>query len=304
VVSVRVPAGGLGGLVGPLADLLSPTERRDARALFQPAGSAPRPADFFQIDRLDTFAARVGAEWLLDILRGDRLTCHFQPILTADGREVYGYECLARAEVDGRTIPAGPIFDAARRADLLFQLDLAARRAALNGAARHGIARRLFVNFSPNAIYDPESCLDNTVRLADELGLTPERVVFELTEGDRLPDLDHLKGIVSYYRRHGFEVAVDDLGAGYASLQLLLALRPDYVKLDMSLTRGVDRDPAQAVLAAKLLEAARELRLCTVAEGVETPGEWAWVRDHGATFVQGYLFAKPASPPPEPATVG
>ena len=304
VVSVEVNTGGLGGLIGPVADLMSATERRDTRAFFQPNGTAADLNAAFQIDKLDTFAARVGSEWLLDLMRQDRLVSHYQPILTADGQEVYGYECLLRGEAaDGRTVPAGAIFDAGRRADLLFQLDLAARRAALRGAAHHNIQARLFVNFAPNAIYDPEFCLDSTVRLCDELGLSPGRVVFEMVESEKLPDMAHLKAIVGYYRRHGFEVAVDDLGAGYSSLQLLLALRPDYVKLDMSLTRGVDRDPGKAVLAAKLLEAAQDLRLSTVAEGIETRGEWAWVRDHGINFVQGFLFAKPAVPPPVPAAV-
>ena len=303
-VSVDVEPNRLGGVVGALADLMTYTERRDARAFFQPRGT---PADLtacFQIERLDTFSARAGSEWLLDLLRRDQLTSHFQPILTADGRTVYGYECLLRADLNGKTVAAGVMFDAARRADLIFQVDLAARRAALRGAARHGIRDKVFVNFTPNSIYDPKHCLDSTARLCGELGLSPEQMVFEMVESEKLPDLDYLKSIVDYYRGHGYEVALDDLGAGYASLQLLISLRPEYVKLDMSLTRGVDADPHKAVLAAKLLEAARDMGLRTVAEGIETAGEWDWVRDHGADFVQGYLFARPASPPPMPATAG
>ena len=90
------------------------------------------------------------------------------------------------------------------------------------------------------------------------------------------------------------------MGAGYSSLNLLTRLKPDYVKLDMHLVRGVDADPYKAEVAGKLLEMARGLGVKSVVEGVETVGEWRWARDRGADFVQGYLFAKPAADPPVP----
>ena len=304
VVSVRVPAGPVAPLVAPLLDLLTLTERRDTRVVFQHADQMLQVVDYFAVEDLPTFAARAGSGWLLDLMRNDRLTPYFQPILAAgDGRTVLGYECLLRATVDGRLVPAGPMFDAARRADLLFQLDVAARRAALKGAARRGIRGKVFVNFTPNAVYDARTCLASTVRLADELGLDRGAVIFEVTETERLPDLGHLKEIVDYYREHGFGVALDDVGTGYSSLRVLLELRPDYVKLDMDLIRGVHADRGKAVLAGKLLEAARELGLRTVAEGVEVRDEWDWVRDHGADFVQGFLFARPAAEPAAPTAV-
>ena len=95
-------------------------------------------------------------------------------------------------------------------------------------------------------------------------------------------------------------MALDDVGAGYNSLTLLTRLRPDFVKLDMELTRGVDRDRYKARVVGKLLEMARDIGARTVVEGVETDGEWVWARAHGADFVQGYLFARPATPPPVP----
>ena len=102
------------------------------------------------------------------------------------------------------------------------------------------------------------------------------------------------------YRDAGFKVALDDLGSGFSSLNLLTMLCPDFIKLDMGLIRDVDSHPVKATIALKLLEAARELGIATIAEGVETLAEWAWVRDHGADYVQGYLFARPGSPPPAP----
>jgi EAL domain-containing protein (putative c-di-GMP-specific phosphodiesterase class I) len=122
-------------------------------------------------------------------------------------------------------------------------------------------------------------------------------VVFEITEAEDAGDVGHLKNIVDYYRGRGFRVALDDVGSGYSSLNLLHQLRPDFVKLDMELVRGVADDPYKATVASKLLELARSLGVATVAEGVETEGELRWVREQGADYTQGYLIARPQSSP-------
>jgi EAL domain-containing protein (putative c-di-GMP-specific phosphodiesterase class I) len=171
-------------------------------------------------------------------------------------------------------------------------------RTAILAAAACGIRQKIFINFTPNSIYMPRRCLKSTVRMVDEAGLRREQVVFEIVEIERLPDAEMLKAIVRYYRDEGFGVALDDLGTEYSSLTVLLALRPDYVKLDRELLRGVHEDAAKATLARKLLEAARELGIKTIAEGIETRDEFAWARRYGADYAQGYLFARPAAVPP------
>jgi EAL domain-containing protein (putative c-di-GMP-specific phosphodiesterase class I) len=127
----------------------------------------------------------------------------------------------------------------------------------------------------------------------DEAGIPREKVVFEITETERTHDVLHFRGIIDQYRRFGFRIALDDVGSGYSSLNLLHQLRPDFLKLDMHLIRGVDRDPYKATIAQKILEIAQKLDIKSVAEGIETTEEMDWVRDHGADFVQGYLIAKP-----------
>ncbi len=296
---IEVGGGGPRAVLGQLSALLAGTEARDARALFQHGGEAPSPGMYFRAESLAAMLDRLESAWLLELLRGDRVTSHFQPIVGAGGAELHAYECLMRGERDGRVVMPGPILDAARKSDLVFQVDQAGRKAAVYAAVARGItAHKVFINFTPNAIYDPAFCLDSTVRMIDDGGLDRKRVVFEVTESERLPDLDHLVRIVGYYRDKGLGVALDDVGAGYASLQVLLGLKPDYVKLDMSLVRNVDTTPHHAVLLRKLVEACRELGLLTVAEGVETRAEWDWLRAHGVDFVQGYYFARPAATPP------
>jgi len=136
------------------------------------------------------------------------------------------------------------------------------------------------------------------VNTVDEIGLRRDQVVFEITETERLPAVKHLRRIMEFYREEGFQVALDDVGAGYSSLNVLVELKPDFVKLDMELVRNVDRDKSKAIVARKLIETVKELELATIAEGMERPEELEWVRERGADFAQGYLFARPATPPP------
>lgn len=312
-VSVSVSAGDLAPLLSPVLDLMSSVESRDTRAFFQPAGQLSEASDFFEVESLPEFVTRARSDWVLDLLRQKALYPVFHPLValspaprndgaTSEGASgepgVHGYECLIRAVVDGQAASPGAMFDLARGAGFLFQMDLAARRAALAGAAAHRIRQKVFVNFAPNAIYNARSCLNSTVRLVDDVGLQRDQVVFEIVESEKLPEIPHLKRIVEYYRKEGFGVALDDVGTGFSSMEVLLALRPEYVKLDMSLTREVDKDEGKALVTSKLLETVQGLGLRTVAEGIETPGEFDWMREHGVDLAQGFLFARPATPPP------
>ena len=95
-----------------------------------------------------------------------------------------------------------------------------------------------------------------------------------MTESEKIEDDRHLRKILDFYRKSGFRIALDDLGSGYGSLNRLAALRPDFVKLDMSLVQDVDQDPYLAAIASKLLELAEDLGVSVVAEGVETEEQW------------------------------
>jgi EAL domain-containing protein (putative c-di-GMP-specific phosphodiesterase class I) len=233
------------------------------------------------------------------MLSEQRLTTFFQPIVwTNEPTKVYAQECLLRGiENDGSLLYPAYIFGVARASQLMFQTDLAARGMAIREAARHNVKSNLFINFTPTSIYDPAYCLRSTVRAIREVGIPHENVVFEVTETDKIYGIDHLRDIVNYYREFGFRIALDDIGSGYSSLNLIHHLRPDFIKLDMHLIRRVDQDLYKATIARKILEIAQELDIRTVAEGIETTEEMNWVRDHGATFAQGYLIAKPSTLP-------
>ncbi len=290
-----------------LADALKDREARDVMCLLAPDGTAtPGLDDMARVMPVERLISRVRGDWLVEMLRGNRLSSAFMPIVAAEDGRIVGHECLIRGTAqDGAAVSAWPIIDTARRADLMFQFDRAARLTHVESAARHGLDGMIFINFSPAAIYDPAFCLRSTRAAIDKMGLEASRIVFEVVESEQVEDAGHLRSILAHYREAGFQVALDDLGAGYSSLNMLHALRPDIVKLDMEMVRDVDRDPYKAAIAGKLLEAAHGLGIRTVCEGVETEGELAWLRANGADMVQGYLFGKPSPRPsgsvPQPA---
>jgi EAL domain-containing protein (putative c-di-GMP-specific phosphodiesterase class I) len=286
-------------LLQGLATVMTSLEIQTTQALPMSANEAPQLHDFGNMMPLQRLIQLNQSEWLLDMLAADQFTTYFQPLVYANNTSrIYGYEALVRGiDPQGNVVMPGSMFEAAHSAGLLSQLDLAARRSAIRGAGDHSLNAHLFINFTPIAVYDPVSCLRTTVQAIDQANISHDRVVFEVVESNHPQDLDHLMLILKYYREAGFLVALDDFGAGHSSLNLLHQLRPDFIKLDMELTRRVHQDPYKASITEKILEIAQRLAIKTVAEGIESFEELRWVCDRGVDFVQGYIIAKPSNPP-------
>jgi len=138
-------------------------------------------------------------------------------------------------------------------------------------------------------------------RLLDALSpVACDRLVVEITEQAQVEDYDELNVSLARLRETGVRIAVDDAGAGYASLRHILRLEPDIIKLDKSLVRHVHRDRARRALATALISFATEIGATIVAEGIESADELHALRALGVTFGQGYHLARPHRPPVEP----
>jgi EAL domain-containing protein (putative c-di-GMP-specific phosphodiesterase class I) len=298
-ILVRLDGEGLDSLFDSLSRLLTIREFEDAKALFKPGSEELSMRDFPRVWPLRRLTALGRVGWLRDMLSEERLTSFFQPIVwSREPTKIYAHECLLRGiETDGSLVAPAYILGLARDSGTIFPTDLAACKTAIREAARLNVKGNLFVNFTPNAIYDPASCLRSTIDAINEVGIPHEKVVFEVTETDKAHDVLHLRGIIDYYRKFGFRIALDDVGSGYSSLNLIHQLRPDFIKMDMHLIHDVDRDPYKATIAQKILEIAHKLDIKSVAEGIETAEEMSWIRAHGATFAQGYFIAKPSTLP-------
>lgn len=285
-------------LVIPIRRILTHQESEDVRALFKPGGGDLDTADFPRVHSYREFSLVSQSAWLGEMMTDRRLTSVLQPIVfTEDPRRVFAHEALLRGVGrDSAIVYPNYLFDVARGCGMLVALDVAARGAAIERFMLDEIRECLFVNLTPSAIDDPVSNLAQTVAIIDAAKISHERIVFEVVESEQLSGVYDLHGLLRSYREAGFRVALDDVGSGYSSLNLLHQLRPDFVKLDMALIRGVHRDPYKALIAQKIIEIAHHLGIETIAEGVEAPEELAWARANGATYAQGNGIARPGAP--------
>jgi EAL domain-containing protein (putative c-di-GMP-specific phosphodiesterase class I)/CheY-like chemotaxis protein len=254
-----------GGVVGELADHLNRRRREEERTLRR--------------------KTRVRA--ILD--DGDSLAIVLQPICRlSDGRAI-GAEALSRFSVPPRRGP-DKWFAEARRVGLARPLELLAIKRAVALLPSLPESLLLAVNVSPTTIgWAPFERF-----LADAPG---ERIVLEITEHTPTEDYDGLNRRLARSRSRGVRVAVDDAGAGFASLRHILRLAPDYIKLDVSLVNGISRNQSQQALAAGLISFAEKSGATIIAEGVERVDELECLAALGVVYGQGYLFAAPAPPP-------
>ncbi|MGC4079153.1 MAG: EAL domain-containing protein [Rubrivivax sp.] len=221
---------------------------------------------------------------------GAPLAFAFQPIVDLGSRTVFAHEALVRGQAGE---PAASVLSQVDERNR-YAFDQRCRRDAIAAAARLGLRERLSINFMPNAIYRASACIQATLRAAGACGFPLERIMFEITETERVDDVGHLVEIVTEYKRLGFLTALDDFGSGYSGLNLLAAFEPDIVKLDMELTRALDARPRSRTIVQSLARLCADLGITVIAEGVETAGERDALLDCGITLMQGWLFARPA----------
>jgi EAL domain-containing protein (putative c-di-GMP-specific phosphodiesterase class I) len=249
--------------------------------------------DWKPLDELDNI---LDVQWIDEVIKKELLICYYQPIVDAQ-KEVFAYEILSRFQnEDGSIIYPNEIFSAARSRGRLYALDRVCRMTAV----RYAVAikdKKAFINFIPTSIYSPEFCLQSTTALANQLDLDPTQLVFEVVETEKVEDLNHLKRILTYYKEKGFQYALDDVGEGYSTIEMLADLKPKYMKLDMQYVQGVALDDSKQQVARKFLKKAFEIDSIPLAEGVEEREDFEWLKEVGYQLFQGYYFGKPG---PEP----
>jgi len=214
----------------------------------------------------------------------------YQPIVDASSGEVFAHEALVRGpNGEGAMSVLEQVTEANR-----YRFDQACRVKAIKGAARLGIRERVSINFLPNAVYKPAVCIRTTLEAARANDFPTERIIFEVTEGERVEDGPWLASILREYKRWGFLTAIDDFGAGFAGLSLLADFQPDIIKIDMGLTRGVEAHKPRQAIVRGIVRLCADMGILVIAEGIETSGERDFLLDEGVRLMQGYLFAKPA----------
>jgi EAL domain-containing protein (putative c-di-GMP-specific phosphodiesterase class I) len=286
-----------------LARELTAAEIEALRVVTDPPGGGPAlTARLLTAPTLAVELARRGVTVEVGVLAEAEFWSVYQPIVSLADRSTVAHEALLRGAADGREVGGGDLFFVAEEAGWLHRLDRIGRESALTGAVPWLGDDDLFVNFNPQSIYRPQVCLASTERVVHETGIRPAQLVFEVVESHAVADRGHLVSILDHYRSLGWRVALDDVGAGWSSLSLLAAVRPEVVKLDKRLVQELPDDGARTVLRA-LVELAHQLGAVVVAEGVETERLADEVTELGADLGQGWLFGRPLrpeAPAPEP----
>lgn len=234
-----------------------------------------------------------------EILLGDQITTRFQPIVDLQGPGVLGYEALSRGPAGTTQHSPINLFAAAAEAELVFELDRHCRRKAFQTARDLPPPYKLFVNIFPSSMYDPDFQGTALIRLLEGLGLSPDRIVLEISEQYAIENYMLFVEALQNFTQMGFQVAVDDVGAGYSGLEKVAHLNPHYLKFDMQLVRDIDASYIRREMARALKTFADKMDSKIIAEGIEREGERQACVDLGIHYGQGYLLGRPGELAPQ-----
>lgn len=266
---------------------------RCKKGTFQPWMSVP----------LSQMVKRLESDWFPSLLEKKAFTAVLQPIWSLGGGKVYGYEALCRAKWGGSVLNGGALLTAARVHGLLGPFDAAARRSGIvQGAHFLEPDEILFINILPSMVDSPERDFASTWAAVTTCQLDPARIVFEFVESEAMPSIEKLAKIVGHIRSRGANIALDDFGAGHASLTMMDELRPDIVKFDRALIPHEGCE-VKSGLVTGLVNYAHALGIQTVAEGIETMEQLAFAEACGFDHVQGWLIGRPSEVPCRPDSI-
>ena len=231
----------------------------------------------------------------------EEITTRFQPVVDLQRGGVLGYEALSRGPAGTANQNPLNLFEVAAQADLVFELDRHCRRKAFQTAKDLPPPYKLFVNLFPSSMYDPDFQGTALIRMLEGLGLAPDRIVLEVSEQYAIQNYTLFVEALQNFTQMGFQVAVDDVGAGYSGLEKVAHLNPHYLKFDMQLVRDIDASYIRREMARALKIFADKMDSKIIAEGIEREGERQVCVDLGIDYGQGYLLGRPAELAPQPA---
>ena len=249
-----------------------------------------RGAAQFELER----TSREQGATLERIILEESLTNVYEPIIELADHTVIGYEALIRGPQGSGLESPTRLFSVAYSANLQYELDALCRRLALKNARGIEPYQKLFLNILPTSIHDPDFGEMRIRRLLESIGLAPQSLVLEISEREAISNFQIFREAIGHFANLGFGIALDDIGSGYSSLETALELAPDYLKIDMSLVRGIDDHPPKQELLRGLQGLAEKLQAALIAEGIETEEELDAIRELGIKCGQGYAIGRGA----------
>lgn len=271
------------------------TEVADVKKIIGSIHQKELPSQF-EVYSFDTLYEHTFHEKYVNLIKNGNFISFLQPIVKMKNDELFGYESLLRSK-DQSFYPS-QLFEIARKTEMHSILDKKAREVAIKTRTNKipsGI--KSFINFLPSTIYNPEHCLKHTFKIVEKYNVNPNDLVFEVVETEKIHDVDHLKTILETYRAHGMKVALDDVGAGYSTLDMLSKLQPDYIKIDRQYIQDCHTNKDNQVFLQNVIHLSKELNIVVLAEGIEQKEEYEYLKNIEVTLAQGYYIGKPSPNP-------
>lgn len=235
---------------------------------------------------------------LQKILLEENVKTLYQPIVDLKAKNIFGFEALSRGPKNSEIEPPIILFTLAEEIGLLYDLDRLCRKRAIVNASGKPKGKKLFVNTLPNLIFDPAFGAKTFVKFLKENNIPIEDIVFEITERNAIEQFGKFKDALKHYIDAGIDIAIDDVGAGYSSLEALVEIKPSYVKIDRSVVRDLATSEIKQQMLKALIMLSDSIDAKIVAEGVENAEDLKILIDAGIDYAQGYYFAKPEPPFP------
>ncbi len=233
-------------------------------------------------------------------MRRESFDTAFQPILSLTEGETIGYEVLNRPKSSIHFPTTEDFYTYIGKSNNVFTIEGFLRNLSLKRyaeQAKKAVSPEdglIFLNIQPQVLTDPSYRSGKTLDLLAEYGLSPDRVVLELTEKEAVTDYLSFEKIIDNYRKQGFRIAIDDAGTGYNSLKTIISLKPEFIKIDKFLIRDIHIQPAQQQLVELLMEFSSQSDTQMIAEGIENVQELRYLKNIGIHFGQGYALGRPA----------
>lgn len=232
------------------------------------------------------------------ILHHKQIKTVFQPIISLRDGSVLGHEVLSRITCKSEIENIEVLFTIAEEYNRLWDLELLCRITALEAAYKYMIPaydKKLFINVNPNIMHYEAFKMGCTKNFLIQYNITPQDVIFEITEKHVIEDMLGFKSTINHYKGQDCQIAIDDVGAGDSGLNLISEVNPNYIKFDMNLIRDIDSDRVKFALVKGMVEFSKVSNTFLIAEGIETYEELNTLVNLGVHYGQGYLIQKPNS---------
>ena len=220
----------------------------------------------------------------------------FQPIISLVDGEVLGHEALSRITCDSGISNMETLFALAGHHNCLWDLEQLCRTRAFEAAFRFMIppySKKLFINVNPNVLHDESFQKGLTKEYLNQYQISSSNIIFEITERNIIKDIEGFIAAIDHYKSQDYKIAIDDAGAGYSGLNLISDINPNFIKLDMKLTRDIHTDSLKAALVKGMVELSKISNISLIAEGIEKEEELETLVNLGVQYGQGYYIQVP-----------